>query len=144
MADEILFEEAEGFLLTRLPTNLGVTNAKDLTRELVRYAHRNRPRGAILNAQGVKLMDPSDFLTLTRLSKTLQLMSVPTVICGIRPTIAASLTGLGSEIPRGDYAVDAHQALAKLRRMTPPGSPSELRTESASSRTPPSAPCLPE
>lgn len=87
-------------LLTRLKED--VANAID----------RGGASGLVIDVAGIEAMDSFISRSICDLALIARLMGVPTVLCGIRPAVAMTLSEMGIDMRGVPSALDVDQAVA--------------------------------
>lgn len=82
--------------------------------DLLTELQARQARGVILDLSGIEVMDLSDFENIRSTISMARLMGAPTVVCGLRPGVVASLILLGADTEELQAARDLDMAFKRL------------------------------
>lgn len=82
--------------------------------DLLTELQARHARGVILDLSGIEVMDLSDFENIRSTISMARLMGAPTVVCGLRPGVVASLILLGADTEELHAARDLDMAFKML------------------------------
>lgn len=114
-------QRAAGCLVAAVPPTLAPEELAALRERVLEAAARVRPRGVVLDAAAVEVMDREDFEDLVRTIRMVELLGVEVVVAGLAPGVVASLAALGAPLGEVRGALSLEEALAAVG--TFPGSP---------------------
>jgi rsbT antagonist protein RsbS len=101
-------------LLVAMPQEPGDETIQHLQEEVLQSMERHEPRGVILDATLVEIVDSFFARMLIETARMVALMGGRTIIAGIRPHVAAAATQLGLELRNIETALDVDRALTML------------------------------
>ncbi len=115
---EVPILRLEGFLVVSVQVELTDTGAERLQHRLLRAVTENRARGVLIDLTALDLVD-SYFCRLLRDTAAMcQLMGADTVLVGLRPAVAVTLTELGLDLPDMHTDLSLERGLMWLRGNT--------------------------
>ncbi len=83
--------------------------------------------GLVIDVSGIEMMDSFISRSICDLALIARLMGVPTVLCGIRPAVAITLSEMGIDLRGVPSALDVDEAVALCAAEDPvDGEPHEL------------------
>jgi rsbT antagonist protein RsbS len=109
-----------GGLIASIQVDLDTRVLQQFQSDLLRRIEDSRARFVIIDLTAVTVMDAGDFTELRRAVEMVSLMGAATVLCGLRPGVAASLVDLGVPIDGLRTTLNLDAALAQV---TEPESP---------------------
>lgn len=88
---------SNGCLVASIQVDLTEAVLVQFRNDLLVELQSQTARGVILDLSGVEVMDVTDFESIRSTILMARLMGVPTVVCGLRPGVVASLILLGAD-----------------------------------------------
>jgi rsbT antagonist protein RsbS len=82
--------------------------------DLLERIEASRARFVIIDLTAVAVMDAGDFTELRRALDMVTLMGAPTIVCGLRPGVAAALVDLGVPLDGLRTTLNLDAALAQI------------------------------
>jgi rsbT antagonist protein RsbS len=105
----------EGFLVVPIQSDPSDAEAEELQRRLLERTRRSRARGVLIDVSGMDVVDSYFCRILRDTAQMAHLMGAVTVVVGIAPAVAVTLTELGLEMEDVHTDLDLERGLAFLR-----------------------------
>ena len=115
----ITIQPHRGGLIASVQVDLDQRVLQRFHSDLLERIQGSRPRFVIIDLTGVAIMDAADFSGIRRAVDMTALMGTPTVLCGLRPGVAAALVDLDVPIDGLRTTLNLDAALAELAVGTP-------------------------
>ncbi|WP_224242272.1 STAS domain-containing protein [Hyalangium gracile] len=106
-------------LLATIQTELRDTTAQAFQQDVLKAIEKSRARGLIIDITGLDMVDTFVARILTDTGRMALLMGAHTVLCGMRPEVAATLVRMGFVMQGVHTALnidDGMELLARLQR----------------------------
>lgn len=118
MADEpdIPLLELRGVVIVSLQAELHDRAAQRLQQRILDRIAETRPRGLLIDVTGLPVMDSFFCRVLRDTALMARMMGVPTVLVGLQPAVAITLTELGLDLPGIHTDLDLERGLAWLEK----------------------------
>ena len=110
--------ELRGVVIVSLQTELHDRAAERLQRRILERIAERRPRGLLIDVTGLPLVDSFLGRVLRDTALMARMMGVPTVLVGLQPAVAITLTELGLDLPGIHTDLDLERGLAWLEQHT--------------------------
>lgn len=111
-----LFLKEHNCLVISVQSALSDATLASLGMQTAGYLAQYKPGAAVLDLSGLDVIDSFSVLTLRRLYQICRLYAVRTVIAGIQPGIAISMSLRGLDIENAETAIDLTDALTMLNK----------------------------
>jgi rsbT antagonist protein RsbS len=112
-----------GGLIASIQVDLDGRVLQQFQSDLLERIQASRARFVIIDLTAVAVMDANDFSELRRAVDMVALMGAPTIMCGLRPGVAAALVDLGVPTDGLRTTLNLDAALAQVAA---PDAPSRL------------------
>ncbi|MEW6750094.1 MAG: STAS domain-containing protein [Candidatus Latescibacterota bacterium] len=106
-------------LLVSVPSDPDDGTVAALQDEVLRAMERHEARGVVMDISTVETLDSFFARTIAETADMISLMGGRTVIAGMRPSVAITITQLGLTLGRPQTALDVDRALDLLEERTP-------------------------
>jgi rsbT antagonist protein RsbS len=116
----ITIQPHRGGLIASVQVDLDQRVLQRFHSDLLERIQESRPRFVIVDLTGVAIMDAADFAGIRRAVDMTALMGTPTVLCGLRPGVAAALVDLDVPIEGLRTELNLDAALAGFAAEKPP------------------------
>jgi rsbT antagonist protein RsbS len=103
-----------GGLIASIQVDLDRRVLQRFQSDLLERIEASRARFVIIDLTAVAVMDAGDFTELRRAVAMVTLMGAPTILCGLRPGVAAALVDLGVPIDGLRTTLNLDAALAQV------------------------------
>jgi rsbT antagonist protein RsbS len=110
----ITIQPHRGALIASIQVDLDQRVLERFQADLLQRIEDSRARFVIIDLTGVAVMDESDFAALRRTIDMVSLMGTDTILCGLRPGVAASLVDLDVSIAGLRTQLNLDAALAEI------------------------------
>jgi rsbT antagonist protein RsbS len=110
----ITIQPHRGALIATIQADLDQRVLRQFQSDLLKHVASSRARVVIIDLTGVAVMDESDFAALRRVIDMIALMGTETVLCGVRPGVAASLVDLDLPVDDLKTSLNLDAALAEV------------------------------
>jgi rsbT antagonist protein RsbS len=114
-AVEVPILQIEGILVVSIQSELSDTDAETLQQRLLETVTETRGRGVLIEVSGLDIVDSYFCRVLRDTAAMCRLMGATTVITGLRPAVAVTLTELGLDLPDIHTDLSLERGLAWLR-----------------------------
>lgn len=112
--DRIPLVRLRGFLLVPIHVELTDRLVMQLKEDVTRAVEARRVEGVIFDLTGIDFMDSFISRAIRDVSLMTRLMGVPTVLCGMHPSIAMTIVEMGVELQGIPMVLDLDNALTRL------------------------------
>ena len=112
--DRIPLVRLRGFLLVPVHVELTDRLVMQLKDDVTRAVEARRVEGVIFDLTGIDFMDSFISRAIRDVSLMTRLMGVPTVLCGMHPSIAITIVEMGVELQGIPMVLDLDKALEQL------------------------------
>src|SRR5262245_32860626 len=116
----ITIQPHRGALIASIQVDLDQHVLRRFQSDLLESVRSSRSRFVIMDLTGVAVLDESDFAGLRRTIDMAALMGTRTILCGLRPGVAASLVDLDVPIDDLQTSLNLDAALAEIAESEPP------------------------
>lgn len=132
MADgfDIPLLEIRGVVVVSIQTELHDRAAERLQQRILDRIAEARPKGLVIDVTGLMVVDSFLGRLLRDTALMARMMGVPTVLVGLQPAVAITLTELGLDLPGIHTDLDLERGLAWLERQARVRASSKVRDES--------------
>ena len=113
-ASRVPMQMSNNCLVASIQIDLTADVLERFREDLLSELHARHARGIILDLSGVEVIDLSDFDNIRSTIAMAKIMGVPTVVCGLRPGVVASLVLLGADTDEIRAARDLDMAFGLL------------------------------
>lgn len=110
----VTIQPHRGGLIASIQVDLDRRVLQQFQSDLLERIEASRARFVIVDMTAVAVMDAGDFTELRRAVDMVTLMGAPTILCGLRPGVAAALVDLGVPIDGLRTTLNLDAALAQL------------------------------
>lgn len=110
----ITIQPHRGGLIASVQVDLDQRVLQRFHSDLLERIQESRPRFVVVDLTGVTIMDAADFNGIRRAVDMTALMGTPTVLCGLRPGVAAALVDLDVPIDGLHTELNLDAALARF------------------------------
>ena len=90
----VTIQSHRGALIASIQVDLEERVLRRFQSDLLEQVRSSKARAVIIDLTGVEVMDGTDFDGLRRTIDMVALMGTPTILCGLRPGVAAALVDL--------------------------------------------------
>lgn len=101
-----------GRLLVSIQVEMTDRVLSALKEDVANAIDRSGAKGLVIDVAGIAMMDSFISRSICDLALVARLMGVPTVLCGIRPAVAFTLSEMGIDLRGIPSALDVDQAIA--------------------------------
>jgi rsbT antagonist protein RsbS len=116
-----------GRLLVSIQVEMTDRVLSALKEDVANAIDRSGARGLVIDVAGIAMMDSFISRSICDLALVARLMGVPTVLCGIRPAVAFTLSEMGIDLRGIPSALDVDQAIALCAAEEDPAQGDALR-----------------
>ena len=110
----VTIQPHRGGLIASIQVDLDRRVLQQFQSDLLERIEASRARFVIVDMTAVAVMDAGDFTELRRAVDMVTLMGAPTILCGLRPGVAAALVDLGVPIDGLRTTLNLDAALAQV------------------------------
>jgi rsbT antagonist protein RsbS len=104
------------YLIASIQSNLTDTEVVDLRDALIAEVIRHRAKGVIVDVAALDVIDSFVARSLTTVAQTNRMRGARTVVVGIQPEVAASMSAFGLQLDGIETALDLEAGLELLDR----------------------------
>lgn len=108
--------ELRGVMVVSIQTELHDRAAENLQRRILERIAERHPRGLLIDVTALSVVDSFLGRLLRDTALMARMMGVPTVLVGLQPAVAITLTELGLELPGIHTDLDLERGLAWLEQ----------------------------
>ena len=101
-------------LVASIQIDLTTDVLEQFRKDLLSQLQAQHARGIIFDLSGIEVMDLSDFENIRSTISMAKVMGVPTIVCGMRPGVVASIVLLGADTDEIRAARDLDMAFELL------------------------------
>ena len=118
MAEELNIPllELRGVVVVTIQTELHDRAAEGLQRRILERIAETNPKGLLIDVTGLPVVDSFLGRLLRDTALMARMMGVPTVLVGLQPAVAITLTELGLDLPGIHTDLDLERGLAWLEQ----------------------------
>jgi rsbT antagonist protein RsbS len=113
-ANRIPLQMSSNCLVASVQIDLTADVLKQFREDLLTLLQAQNARGIIFDLSGIEVMDLSDFENIRSTISMAKVMGVPSVVCGMRPGVVASVVLLGADTDEIRAARDLDMAFELL------------------------------
>jgi rsbT antagonist protein RsbS len=113
-ANRIPLQMSSNCLVASVQIDLTADVLKQFRKDLLTQLQAQHARGIIFDLSGIEVMDLSDFENIRSTISMAKVMGVPSVVCGMRPGVVASVVLLGADTDEIRAARDLDMAFELL------------------------------
>lgn len=106
----------KNILLTTIQVDLTDHDALVFQADALRVATETGAMGMVIDITGLDVVDSFMARILNETAKMLRLVGVKAVICGMSPSVALTLTEMGTGLEGVDMALNLDQAMDRVQR----------------------------
>ena len=115
-APRVTIQPYGGALIASIQVDVDDRVLRRLQADLLEAVRRDGSKAVLIDLAGVELLDAEDFAGLRRIVDAVSLMGAETVLCGVRPGVAASLVRLDAPVDGLRTELSLDTALAAISR----------------------------
>jgi rsbT antagonist protein RsbS len=113
---EVSIIRVQGTLMVTLPADPDDPTVNSLQERVLEALERRPARGVVLDISAVDTLDSFFARMIAETCQMVALMGSPTVVAGMRPSVAITTTQLGMSLGGATTALDVERALLLLER----------------------------
>ncbi|MGE0711874.1 MAG: STAS domain-containing protein [Planctomycetota bacterium] len=105
-----------GVVVVPIQVDLTDSLVERLEEDILLDIERRAARGLIVDVSAIELLDTYTAKALTRIARAAGLMGTPTIVCGLRPAVAQTLSEMGFRASGFTTALNLDDALDRSER----------------------------
>ena len=113
-ANRIPLQMSNNCLVASIQIDLTTDVLEQFRKDLLSQLQARHAQGIIFDLSGIEVMDLSDFENIRSTISMAKVMGVPTIVCGMRPGVVASIVLLGADTDEIRAARDLDMAFELL------------------------------